>query len=61
VPPRDPDSTTFDNSYQDQQRSNYNITTFDTKLTSEYGRITTIDLQIMIKLTFYKLNLNGGS
>jgi hypothetical protein len=23
--------------------------------------MTTIDLQIIIKLTFYKLNLNGGS
>jgi hypothetical protein len=43
------------------KKSNYNITTFDTKLTLECGRITTIDLQIMIKLNFYKLNLNGGS
>jgi hypothetical protein len=29
--------------------------------TSECRRITTIDLQIMIKLTFYKFNLNDGS
>jgi hypothetical protein len=29
--------------------------------TSECERITTIDLQILIKLTFYKLNLNDGS
>jgi hypothetical protein len=52
-----PLTTMFDNSYQDQQRSNYNITTFVIKLTSEYGRIATINLQIMNELTFYKLNL----
>jgi hypothetical protein len=39
-----PESSTFLQLKQDQQRSNYNITAFATKLTPECGRITTIDL-----------------
>jgi hypothetical protein len=56
-----PESSTFFNSH----RINKGVTTILQHLlhifTSECGRITTIDLQIMIKLTFYKLNLNCES
>jgi hypothetical protein len=56
-----PESSTIYNSH----RINKGVTTTLQHLlqnfTSECGRITTIDLQIMIKLTFYKLNLNGRS
>jgi hypothetical protein len=56
-----PESSTIYNSH----RINKGVTTTLHHLlqnfTLECGRITAIDLQIMIKLTFYKLNLNGGS
>jgi hypothetical protein len=56
-----PESSTFYNSHGINKGVTTTLQYFATKLTSECGRITIIDLQIMIKLTFYKLNLNCGS